>query len=175
MRDHLVLRPKINNGTRIIGWRGWLLDRGRPRGQMDESEVGEGFTVPVVKVADTKGKARLTQSDHPDPNERVTAPGTNLLDPEEGIAELVNTGFPLDTVGLMNSMFAQFDDACGAAKKGGDPLRGEVDDDVPGRRDGSWRGGMNGLSASASKIPRARADRSDSSRQAGKPTLARFS
>jgi hypothetical protein len=174
MRDNLVLRPEINYGTRIIRWIRWLLDRGKTRGQMDEPKVGEGFTVPLVEVADTKGRARLAQSDHPDPDEGVIAPGTNLLDPEEGIAKLINTGFPLNTVGLMHSMFAQFDDASGITKKGGDPIRGEINDDVPRRRNGSRRGGMDGLSASASKVPGARADRSDPSRQASKPTLARF-
>ena len=99
-----------------------------------------GITIPVVKVADTKGRAGLTQSDHPDPNKRVTAPGANLLDPEEGIAELVNAGFPLDTVGLMNSMFAQFDDACGTAKKGGNPLRGRSMMMSPGEETAAGRG-----------------------------------
>ena len=116
----------------------------------------------------------MTQPDHPNSDKRVTTPGANLLNPEKSIAKLVNTGFPLNAIGLVDSMFAKCNNTSSTSQEGGNPLRGEVDDDVPRRGNGSRKGGVNGLSASASKIPGARADPSDYSGQAGKPTLARF-
>ena len=141
---------------------------------MNETEVGVRTAIPVMEIADAKGRAGLTQPDHPNSDKRVTTPGANLLNPEESIAKLVDTGFPLDAVGLVNSMFAGCNDASGTTQEGGNPLRGEVDDDVPGGGDSSRKGGVNMLSTSASKVAGTRADRGDSSGQAGKPTLARF-
>jgi hypothetical protein len=108
-------------------------------------------------------------------DKRVTTPGANLLDPEKTVSKLVNTGFPLDAVRLVTSMFAKGDDASGASQEGGSPLRGKVDDDVPRRGDSRGEGGMDMLGASADKIARARADRGDSSWQAGLPPLAGLS
>ena len=166
--------PMIDDGTRVVRSRRELLNGSNAGGQVDKTEVGKGTLVPIMKIADAEGWARLAQATHPNPNKGIVAPRTDLLNPKEGSAKLVAAGFPLNTVGLMHSMFAQFDDACGTAKKGGDPLRGEVNDDITRRRNSGRRGRVNRLCPSASKVPGARADQSNSSRQAGQPMLARF-
>jgi hypothetical protein len=96
------------------------------------------------------------------------------LNSEKSVSKLVNTGFPLDAVRLVTSMFAKSDDTGGAAQEGGNPPRGKIDDDVPRRGDSRGEGGMDRLGASANKIARARTDRGDSSWQAGLPPLARL-
>ena len=125
-----------------------------------------------MEITDTKGRARLAQSDHPDLDKRVTAPGAHLLNSKESIAKLVNTGFPLDAVGLVNSMFTKGNNASSTSQKSGDARRGKIDNDVPRRGNSGGRGGEDGLGTSTSKIARAGADRGDSSWQTGYPPLA---
>ena len=108
-------------------------------------------------------------------DKRVTAPGANLLNSKKSVSKLVNTGFPLDTVRLMASMFAKSDDTGGAPQESRDPPGGKIDNDVPRRGDSRGEGGIDMLGASANQIARARTDRGDSSWQAGLPPLAGLS
>ena len=107
-------------------------------------------------------------------DKRITTPGANLLDPEKTITKLVNTGFPLNAVRLVTSMFAKGNNTSGASQEGGNPLRGEVNDDVPRGGDSRGGGGVDMLGTSAHKIAGARTDRGDPSWQAGLPPLAGF-
>ena len=125
-----------------------------------------------MKIADAKRRARLAQANHPNPNEGIAAPGTDLLNTEEGVAKLVNTGFPLNTIRLMESVFAQFDNASGIAKKGRRSLRRKVDDNFPGGGNGGRRRSVNRLGTGAGEVPRTGANQGDSARQTGRPTLA---
>ena len=86
---------------------------------------------------------------------------------------MVDTGFPLDAVGLVNSMFMKGDNARRTPQEG-IPLRGKVNDNVPGGGDSRRKGG-DGLGTGPNKVPGAGADGGDSSGQAGSPSLARFS
>jgi hypothetical protein len=165
--------PRCGDGGLINGSKGKrAMNRYWSRGQINEAEIRLAKAVAIVEIADTKGRARLTQSDHPNLDKRVTAPGAHLLNSKKSISKLVYTGFPLDTVGLMASMFAKSDDTGGAPQEGRDPPGGKIDNDVPRRGNSRGRGGVDGLGTSASKIARARADRGDSSWQAGLPPLA---
>ena len=148
------------------------MDRNRAGRKVNESKIGLTKAVAIMEITDTKGRARLAQSDHPDLDKRVTAPGAHLLNSKESIAKLINTGFPLDAVRLVNSMFTKGDNASRAPQEGRNALRGKIDSDIPGRGD-SRGGGGDGLGASTSKITRARSDRGDSSWQAGFPPLTR--
>ena len=150
-----------------------VMDRNRAGRQVYESKVGLTKAVAIMEITDTKGRARLAQSDHSDLDKRVTAPGAHLLNSKESIAKLINTGFPLDAVRLVNSMFTKGDNTSCAPQESRNALRGEVDSDIPGRGDSRGRGGGDGLGASTSKITRARSDRGDPSWQAGFPPLTR--
>ena len=165
--------PRCSDGRLINRSKGSrAMNRYWSRGQINEAEIRLAKAVAIVEIADTEGRARLTQSDHPNLDKRVTAPGAHLLNSKKSISKLVYTGFPLDTVGLMASMFAKSDDTGGAPQEGRDPPGGKIDNDVPRRGNSRGRGGVDGLGTSASKIARARADRGDSSWQAGLPPLA---
>jgi hypothetical protein len=164
----------VDTRGRIGRERGRVLDRDWPGGQMDETKMGLGTAVPVMEIADTKRRAGLAQTNHPNLNKRITTPGANLLDPEKTITKLVNTGFPLNAVGLVNSMFAKGSNTSGTSQEGGNPLRGKVDNDVPRGGDSRGEGGVDMLGTSARQIAGARTDRGNSSRQAGLPALAGF-
>ena len=141
---------------------------------MDETKMGMRTAVPVMEIADTKRRAGLAQTNHPNLDKRITTPGANLLNPEKTITKLVDTGFPLNAIGLVDSMFAKCNNTSSTSQEGGNPLRGKVDNDVPRGGDSSGEGGVNMLSTSTRKITGARADRGNSSRQAGLPALAGF-
>ena len=127
------------------------MDGGGPGRKVDETNVCLTTIVALVQVTDAKGRAGLAKADHPDPNEGVTAPGADLLDPKETISELVDAGFPLDAVGLMDSMFIESDGASRTPKEG-IPLRGEINDNVPGGGDSGGKG-RDGLGTSPDKVP----------------------
>ena len=134
---------------------------GGPGGKVDETKVCLTTIAALVQVTDAEGRAGLAKANHPDPNEGVTAPGADLLDPKETISELVDAGFPLDAVGLMNSMFIESNNASRTPKEG-IPLRGEIDDNVPGGGDSRGKG-RDGLGTGPDKVPGAGADGGDSS------------
>ena len=165
--------PRCDDGGLINGSKGKrAMNRYWSRGQINEAEIRLAKAVAVVKIADTEGRTRLTQSDHPDLDKRITAPGAHLLNSKKSISKLINTGFPLDAVGLVNSMFTKGNNTSSTSQKGGNALRGKIDNDVPRRGNSRGRGGEDGLGTSTSKIARARTDRGDSSWQAGLPPLA---
>ena len=114
----------------------------------------------------------MAKANHPNSNDGVTTPGADLLDPKETVSELVDAGFPLDAVGLVNSMFIESDNASRTPKEGL-PLRGEIDDNVPGGGDSRGKR-RDGLGTGSDKVPGAGADRGDPSGKAGSPSEARF-
>ena len=131
---------------------------------MDKTKVRLATTISVMEIADTERGTGLAQPNHPNLDKRITTPGANLLDPEKTITKLVDTGFPLNAVGLVNSMFAKCNNTSGTSQEGGNPLRGKVDNDVPRGGDSRGGGGVDMLGTSARQIAGARADRGDTSR-----------
>ena len=85
---------------------------------------------------------------------------------------MIDTGFPLDAVGLVNSMFMKGDNARRTPQEGRNALRGKVNDNVPEGGD-SRRKGRDGLGTGPNKVPGAGANGGDSSGQAGCPSLTR--